>query len=66
MADEKQQLKIGQIWRRKRDGKLVWISAMRAYGSEHDVYWRAVEGRNKGAIWGTAFREKYELVEEAP
>lgn len=58
------EIKIGQLWRRKRDEKVIWVRALRKLGSQLDVYWSAVDGKGKGAIYEFNFRKNYERVTE--
>lgn len=62
---DRPEIKIGQLWRRKRDEKVVWVSALRRYGTQLDVEWRAVEGKGKGQIYEFNLRKNYDLIEEA-
>jgi hypothetical protein len=55
---------VGQRWRRKKDGTVVRIEAVRAWYTEFDVYWRSEEGRRRGAIWQFNFLNNYERVED--
>ena len=52
----------GQIWRRKRDGKLVRITKYDAYWQ--DARWVGHSFKGKGVIWAWNLDNLYELVEE--
>lgn len=54
----------GQIWRRKKDGKLVRIEAVRIWYTEYDVHWRGQDFKGRGAIWSFNFLKAYERAEE--
>jgi len=57
-----QTVERGQIWRRKKDGVLVRIEAVRA--DSGDCYWQGVdEPRKRGNAYDWTIVTKYELVE---
>lgn len=60
------QVKVGQFWRRKRDGVLVVVrnTAGGDWQRPLDVYWQDVENPlKKGAIYEVNFLLKYEFVQ---
>jgi hypothetical protein len=59
-----QQVRVGEVWRRKKDGKLVEIDGVRAWYSEFDIAWRGQNFKGRGAIWQYNFLKNYEKVEE--
>lgn len=58
-----QTVKIGQVWRRKRDGMVVRITS---YESNYaDCGWREVDGKRRGQIFAYNLFDRYELMGEA-
>lgn len=65
MADE-QKIQVGQVWRRKRNGKQIRIVRQRAgsYGPSDDWVWAGYDYKGKGVSYGSYIRRDYELVKE--
>lgn len=59
---EKQQIKVGQVWRRKRDGKHIRI--VRACTSFDDWAWKGEDYKGRGQSYGEYILRDYELVDE--
>lgn len=55
------EIKVGQQWRRKKDGKVVTVTNAVQWYTQIDVHWRSDDGK-RGAIWSFNFRKNYELV----
>jgi len=69
MRNEAPAVKVGQVWKRKRDGRRVEVTAVvdrkASYWLDNDIHWRGVDKPGKSAIFESDFRRRYEL-EEAP
>lgn len=53
---------VGQIWKRTRGGVLVRITKIDPEWD--DVYWNAIESKNRGVLWMDNFKKSYTRVEE--
>ena len=63
-----QEIKVGQVWRRKHDGREIRIERVRQIGPDWrggvDVHWRGVDKPGRGALFDGSLRKRYELVEK--
>jgi len=71
----KQEIKVGQVWRRKKDGRHIEITAQDTYQTydyeahepvtkpHDDFYWRGWDYKAKGRAYGYYIRTNYELVD---
>ena len=59
--NERDEPRPGDLWRRKRDGLVVQITAFDRQWS--DVAWREVNGKRKGFVFLFNFKRFYEKQE---
>lgn len=62
MSDQK--IEVGQIWKRRHDGRLVRVSYVSDW-PENDqiVEWAGVGKRGRGSLFMSVFRRRYDLEE---
>lgn len=62
-----QEIKVGQIWRRKKTGKLIRIERQSRdhYGPADDWHWRGHDYKGSGVSFGSYIRRDCELVSES-
>jgi hypothetical protein len=65
-----QEIRIGQIWRRKRNGRHIRIIGQQRGGwggaLVDDYVWEGADYKGRGYSYGTYIRRDCELVTEAP
>lgn len=61
-----QEIRVGQIWRRKKNGKHIRIVRQRQYRSApiDDWYWVGHDYKGRGVSYGSYIRRDCELVED--
>lgn len=57
-----QEIHVGQIWRRRKSGKLIRIE--RQYGKHDDWHWRGHDYKGRGVSYGSYIRRDCELVSD--
>lgn len=62
-----QTIEVGQVWKRKKNGKLIRITRQRIFLGEpdDDWVWEGVDYKGKGVSYGSYIRRDLELVSEA-
>jgi hypothetical protein len=66
-TEEKVEIAVGQIWRRKKSGKLIRIERANqsaGFPAYDDWVWRGVDYTGRGVSYGGYIRRDCELVEE--
>lgn len=69
MSEKTPAVKVGQVWKRKRDGRMVEVVRVvpgQWEWVDTDIHWRGVDKPGKSAIYESDFRKRYELHEDAP
>ncbi|MFI9629235.1 hypothetical protein [Streptomyces sp. NPDC052042] len=66
MAHE-QEIRVGQVWRRKKNGRHIRIVRERAglHGPSDDWAWEGEDYRGRGVSYGSYIRRDCEPVKEA-
>lgn len=61
------EIKVGQVWKRKNDDRLVEVAHI-ANWPEHNpiIEWKGVGKRGSGSLFMSVFMRRYELHEGAP
>ncbi|KQO98687.1 hypothetical protein [Leifsonia sp. Leaf264] len=55
-------VELDQVWKRNLNGTEVRVTRIDSVAGSNDIYWRAVSGNAKGAIFEPTFRMKYTFV----
>ncbi|ALJ22071.1 hypothetical protein [Microbacterium sp. No. 7] len=61
-----QEIRVGQVWRRKRNGRLIRITRQNTHAGKpvDDWRWNGVDYTGDGWCWGSNIRRDCELVED--
>lgn len=63
-----QKIEVGQVWRRKNDGRLIRVERVQNVGyltTYLDVIWRGVDKPGRGELYEDSLRKRYEIEEPA-
>lgn len=64
MSEKAPEIRAGQVWKRKHDGRLVEVAHVANWPKQDPIIeWKGVGKRGSGSLFVSVFCRRYELAE---